>query len=403
MTESLDAWLTRIAGIHAVGWDLGLDRVGQVGEILDVKHPGGKVILVAGTNGKGSTCEYLARMSMAAGLKTGKSTSPHLFEFSERIVIDGEPVSDNEIVAAFERVDRLRGDITLTYFEFATLAALLLFKEAEVDMAILEVGLGGRLDAMNIVDPNLCVITSISLDHQSWLGNTREEIGREKAGILRAGVPVVISDRSPPASVIDCTLRESVPRYCLGEDFDIDQSLSYSLPADSFGAAAKAAELLGLELGADLLEDLAVNTVLPGRRTWLFSGCRILLDVAHNPAAAEDLAKAVAALEVVGAIHLIAGIYADKDIDGVIGPFRPLVETWHFTELEEDRAESALNLASRLKDVGQVKTYDKIETAAEALELIVGEDDLIIVMGSFPVVAGALQYYSSNSTEPDCR
>ena len=185
---SLDHWLSYIEELHPVGWDLGLDRVKEVGRRLNLLHPATTTILVAGTNGKGSTCEYLERFAMANGLRVGKSTSPHLHQFNERIAINGTPVSDHSLVRAFQEIESARKEISLTYFEFATLASLFLFREEKVDVAILEVGLGGRLDAMNIVDPDLTVITSISLDHQSWLGDTREEIAREKPGSCVRGL-----------------------------------------------------------------------------------------------------------------------------------------------------------------------------------------------------------------------
>ena len=180
-----------------MGWDLGLDRVNRVATALNVKHPASTVILVAGTNGKGSCCEALNTLSMEAGLKTGLTTSPHIHRFSERIRIGGRPVEDEEIVAAFDHIEEARGETTLTYFEFASLAALVIFESNALDVAILEIGLGGRLDAMNVVDPDISVVLPIALDHQEYLGDSREQIGAEKAGILRPGQPAVVGDPAP--------------------------------------------------------------------------------------------------------------------------------------------------------------------------------------------------------------
>ncbi|MBT4493794.1 MAG: bifunctional folylpolyglutamate synthase/dihydrofolate synthase [Gammaproteobacteria bacterium] len=395
---TLTEWLDRISAIHPVGWDLGLERVGKIGLALDLLHPADKVVLVAGTNGKGSTCEYLAQIAMSAGLKVGKSTSPHLFRFNERIVVDGDAVDDETIIAAFELIDRARGETTLTYFEFAALASLMIFRQAKVDLAILEVGLGGRLDAMNIVEPDLSIITSVSLDHQSWLGDNREDIGREKAGIMRAGIHCLISDRDPPLSLIDMAMQMAVPIELIGRDFEFDQQSDGRLPRDSFAVARRASEYLSLAVSETELRRIGTETTLPGRLTLLSGHCPILLDVAHNPAAAEHLVTYVESLDVEGDIHAIVGIYEDKDIDGVLAPLVRLVKTWHLTDLDEGRAETAQNLACRLAEhhAGKTSTYAKISEAAKTLESLVSENDLILILGSFPVVAGGLEYFDKS-------
>lgn len=392
---TLDNWLEKISGIHPVGWDLGLERVGEVGRRLDVLRPSDTVVLVAGTNGKGSTCRYLSEMATAAGLTTGLSSSPHLFRFNERIVVDGNPVEDDVIVSAFEKIDKARGEISLTYFEFGSLASLVIFAEQGVDVSILEIGLGGRLDAMNIVSPDMTIITSIALDHQAWLGDTREDIGREKAGIMRKGVPCVIADPSPPDTVLEVASGVGAPLERIGLDFQVDVSVSCSLPAESFAAARQACRLLGWGLTETQIRTIGEETQLPGRKTWIGGPCRILLDVAHNPAAAKHLREYLDDVEIVGDIHLLMGIYADKDIAGVLDQFRGKINNWHFSDLDEDRGARASAILDHLAEdhAGNSYTYAKMTSAIEALLEMVKPEDLILVAGSFPIVAGVLEYF----------
>lgn len=388
---SLDHWLSYIEELHPVGWDLGLDRVKEVGRRLNLLHPATTTILVAGTNGKGSTCEYLERFAMANGLRVGKSTSPHLHQFNERIAINGTPVSDHSLVRAFQEIESARKEISLTYFEFATLASLFLFREEKVDVAILEVGLGGRLDAMNIVDPDLTVITSISLDHQSWLGDTREEIAREKAGIMRAGVSCIVAARDPPESIFECASALGAPVSVIGRDFNTVEGFESVLPRDSFAAAQQAAKVLGWDVSNS--KEIAATTRLAGRRTVLKDKCEVLLDVAHNPAAAISLAEHLHTHWDGRDIHAVIGMYKDKDIESVSGILMPLFKTCHLTNLDEPRGEDADNLLRRLsgKPAGNLKTYVKIKDALEGARKEANPADLILVCGSFPVVTGVLQ------------
>ena len=389
-TLSLDHWLSYIQEVHPVGWDLGLDRVSEVGRRLKLLHPAVTTILVAGTNGKGSTCEYLERFAMANGLSVGKSTSPHIHHFNERIAIDSVPVPDQSIVRAFEEIESARKEITLTYFEFATLASLFLFCEQKVDVAILEVGLGGRLDAMNIVDPDLTIITSISLDHQDWLGNTRAEIAREKAGIMRAGVNCIVADRDPPESVYEYALEIGASLYIIGRDFESLEDIDTVLPRDSFDAAQQASKMLGWDVSGS--QEIGVTTRLTGRRTVMEDKCEVLLDVAHNPAAAISLAEHLRAHWDGRDIHAVIGMYKDKDIESVSGILMPLFKTGHLTSLGEPRGEDADRLLRRLsvKPTGNVETYVKIKDALDGARNAANPADLILVCGSFPVVSGVL-------------
>ncbi len=305
------------------------------------------------------------------------------------------PVDDARVTDAFAAIEAARGETTLTYFEFAALASLYVFRQEDVDISILEVGLGGRLDAMNIVTPDLTIITSISLDHQLWLGDTRETIGYEKAGIMRESVACIIADRNPPASLIAQGKSIGADLLHIGEDFPDKAGRALLLPEDSYVAARCAASRLGFEPSAATEASVAANTSLPGRCTRRDGACQILLDVAHNPAAAAYFAGYVQQQSVRGVIHALVGIYQDKDIRGVIDPFRALVSTWHLADMDESRAASAAEIAELLVDGGhgRVATYANIALAAEAVGAGAGEKDLIIVFGSFPVVAGALQHF----------
>ncbi len=388
--RSLDQWLDYILEVHPVGWDLGLSRVSEVGHRLRLLHPAVTTILVAGTNGKGSTCEYLERFAMANGLSVGKSTSPHIHKFNERIAIDGIPVSDEAIVRAFQEIESARNEITLTYFEFATLASLFLFCEQKVDVAILEVGLGGRLDAMNIVNPDLTIITSISLDHQDWLGNTRAEIAREKAGIMRAGVSCVVVDRDPPESVYEYAAELGASLSIIGRDFAPSEGIDTVLPLDSFDAAQQASKLLGWDVSSS--QEIGRTTRLTGRRTVIEDKCEVLLDVAHNPAAAISLAEHLRADWDGRDIHAVIGMYKDKDIESVSEILMPLFKTCHLASLGEARGEDADDLLRRLsvKPTGKVETYVSIGNALEGARKEANPADLIMVCGSFPVVSGVL-------------
>ena len=388
---SLDEWLSYIEAVHPLGWDLGLNRVRAVGHRLKLLHPVATTILVAGTNGKGSTCEYLERFAMANGLSVGKSTSPHIHLFNERIAIDGKPVADHSIVRAFQEIESVRKEITLTYFEFATLASLFLFREQKVEVAILEVGLGGRLDAMNIVDPDLTIITSISLDHQDWLGNTRGEIAREKAGIMRAGVSCIVADRDPPESVDEYASELGAPLFIIGRDFDSLEGIDTVLPRDSFDAALQASKMLGWDVSSS--QEIGVTTRLTGRRTVLKDKCEVLLDVAHNPAAAISLAGHLRAHWDGRDIHAVIGMYKDKDIESISEILLPLFKTCHLTSLGEPRGEDAGEILQRLsaKPAGKIETYGNIENALDGARKEADSSDLILVCGSFPVVSRVMQ------------
>ena len=390
---NLASWLSKIESSHFKSWDLGLDRVTAVGKQLGVLKPAPIVVLVAGTNGKGSTCEYLSEFGIRNGFKVGKSTSPHFFEFNERIQIDNEPLADEKIISAFKLIDEIRGAISLTYFEFSALAAMVCFLRERVDVAILEIGLGGRLDAMNIVEPDLSIITSIAIDHEAWLGSTRNEIGREKAGIMRAGKVCILGDTDPPQTIIGYADQLGAPLLRLGADFKLFAG-QVSLSRESFSAACEAARVLEWDLTDR--NDIARNTSLLGRKTWLHKKCPILLDVAHNPSAIARLNEYISAAKPIGKIHAILGIYRDKDIQGVIEGIRSVVDFWHLIDDEDSRILPVSELLRFLSKPERSKatTYDNIRLPFAAVEKKVSNEDLIVVFGSFFAVSAALQVWT---------
>jgi dihydrofolate synthase/folylpolyglutamate synthase len=350
------------------------------------------------------------------GLRTGKATSPHFLRFNERVVIDGEMASDEVLCETFESIERARGEISLSYFEFAALAALVIFKDRAVDVAILEIGLGGRLDAMNIVDPTVSVITQIALDHESWLGDNLEKIAVEKAGVMRSGKVCVVSDASPPDSIYSCAADRESELLLLGKDYgiadgrawytsnqgeiiEVNYSDSGHLPLPSAAAAMQALVSAGLRPDGSGLERALRSARLPGRLQWLDADKRILLDVAHNPNAAGYLKAYLQSIPEVRQIHAVVGMYSDKDCDCVFSILGSCIDHWYVTGLEDPRAASAEELEHLLSHqaVCAVNTYDKISLAYESAVEMAGETDLVLVFGSFPVVAEVLKLTSYNA------
>ena len=410
MHQSLDDWLTYVSALHPIAWDLTLDRVKKVATKLDILRPAQKVVLVAGTNGKGSCCEAISWLAVRSGLRVGLSTSPHLQQFNERIRIDGEMVSDEAIVEAFETIDRVREEISLSYFEFSCLAALLIFKGAEIDVAVLEIGLGGRLDAMIIVDPDITVILPIALDHQDYLGDNREDIGREKAGILRSERPLILADPEPPASILAEAQRLSAPVFRInkafhwrdegvqwtdlsGEVFRVEQAhWPPKLPKASLAAAVQVMSLLA-GVDPDAIPQLK-NLSLLGRLTQVMVGeVSVYLDVAHNPHAATHLARRLREAET-QTFRAVVGMYADKDTRGVLGALAPLVSDWFLAAADESRALAPDQLRLALPDSAQDKAKICVGISAALAKALENcpQSESIIVFGSFPVVGEALEY-----------
>ncbi|OUS10192.1 hypothetical protein A9Q90_01815 [Gammaproteobacteria bacterium 54_18_T64] len=421
--RSLGEWLTLLEARHPCEIELGLERIAQVGASLKLVRPAAQVVSVAGTNGKGSAVAVMEALLLQQGRRVGAYTSPHLLHYNERVRIDGQPVSDEALCAAFVQIEAACGATSLSYFEFGTLAALLLFQQAGLDVALLEVGLGGRLDAVNIVDADVAIITSVALDHESWLGDSREQIALEKAGIARCGKPVIYADSDIPSTLLPYLLQLGARPYLLGSsDFNYfcsDEDLTLRC-ADAQGerhtynklplprvalpsalCAVQALLLLG-ELNLDGVEIAQVfgEVSLPGRCQELcFSKRNVLLDVAHNPAAAQLLAEQLATRES-EKIHAIFAVMSDKNIPAIVAPLYQQVAHWHLGEL------SHIARAARADDIAEIlQSCDMkactVSTYADIREAMVGAlshmqvTDLLLVFGSFFTVAEVLSLVES--------
>ena len=414
---TLQDWLSYCERIHPQEIDMGLERVRAVAQRMGL-HFNCPVITVAGTNGKGSTCAMLESILNQAGYRTGVFTSPHLVRFEERCKLLGEMVDASELVASFAIVERERKEISLTYFEFTTLAILLCLSLANLDVVILEVGLGGRLDAVNIIDTDCAVITSIDLDHTALLGPDRESIGSEKAGIMRPGKPVVVSDPVPPQSVLDHAAKIGADLWRMGQDFNFSgdkqqwawagrgrryAGLAYpalrganQLLNASGVLAALAALREQLPVTAQAVRNGLAMVELPGRFQIIPGQPAVVLDVAHNPHSVAALAANLDAMGYYPCTHAVFGAMADKDLAPMFASINPLVDKWYFTDLPTARAASAQELLAqwqsqnKRKDVS-AKTYASPTQALQAARLAADPADRIVVFGSFYTVGGVLQ------------
>ncbi|MEM8766668.1 MAG: cyanophycin synthetase [Pseudomonadota bacterium] len=404
--RSLDEWLGYIDSVHPQNIEMGLERVRAVAAELDVLTPAPKTIIIAGTNGKGSTTVALEQLFLAAGLRTGATLSPHVTSFNERVRLNGAEVDDATLTKAFARIESARlkvpgGPLALTYFEFSALAALEVFKGAAVDVALLEVGLGGRLDAFNIVDADLAIVTSIGLDHQEYLGSDLEGIGREKAGVFRAGQPVVLG--AVTESVFDAAAALDCSVHALGRTFRVEErAASWDLLPDdgpscrgiTRGALAAVNCALALTAARLLLPVDAVDpqatarACLPGRmERFDYEDAEVFLDVAHNPAGAAFLARELAARQGDRRFVAIIGALADKDAAGVVSALGDRVRAWVTVSTPGLRGEGAAALAARLGVPATVAPG-----MAEALDLacsLRAPGDGILALGSFSAVEQA--------------
>jgi dihydrofolate synthase/folylpolyglutamate synthase len=410
--NGLDSWLRWQETLHPAEIELGLDRIRLVRDRMDGPGLDAPVITVAGTNGKGTCVAVTEALAMADGRRVAAYTSPHLFRYNERIRVNGSPVDDDRLVAAFEAVDAARGDAPLTYFEFGTLAAIRIFGEAEVDLIVLEVGLGGRLDAVNVVDPDVAVITSVGLDHTEWLGDDRETIGAEKAGILRKGIPLVLGDPDPPDSVLRHAGECGAAVDAIGADWSVSEhhsgwSISDAgretgpLPHGPLSGvlirnAACAIRAYGHATGgrvpgAPTLARALSGLILPGRMQRLHGGW--LVDLAHNPDGAVALAEELRRSPVEGRTLAVFGMLADKDIDAVASVMVPVIDHWFVAELDSDRGERASSLRGRLVSAGAggVSCHSTVARACAAAGAAAGPDDRIVAFGSFHVAGPTLQ------------
>lgn len=407
---SLSEWLGYLEALHPTEIDLGLDRLRQVAERLDITSLPCKVVTVAGTNGKGSTVALLESVLRAGGYRTGCYTSPHFLHYNERIALDGEPVADELICKAFTQIEQARGDISLTYFEFGTLAAFLVFAEQKPDVAILEVGLGGRLDAVNLIDPDVSVVTTIALDHESWLGSDIEQIGREKAGIFRSGKPAIIGSQQivnsvrETAEALGCSSIDQLGYQYRWSQADQgwnwqqlnaegEVTLQYlqlpnvNLPTDNAATVLQVIQHLGLDIAGDALYQGLAAAQLTGRMQRLG---RFMLDVAHNPHAAEYVAKRLPQVE--GKRVAFLGMLDDKDIESVLDIMAPHFDVWYLAQLEGPRATDVKRIESHLSALGcdNMRSFENVSSALDSVLEETCDQDLVFVFGSFFTVAGVL-------------
>lgn len=425
---SLFQWLKHLESIHPSEIDMGLDRVREVYQRLNLSWSKQTVITVAGTNGKGTTCAMLEQACILQNKSVGVYSSPHISIYNERVRINQTLLNDYKHCQAFMAVEKARGDISLTYFEFGTLAALVLLNKPSIEIVLLEVGLGGRLDATNIVDPDIAVITSIGLDHQAFLGNTREAIAREKAGIIRANKPVIIGEIDPPASLQTIPLELNAEVSWAGKDFiysvqddswhysskglDVTTSLP-SIPLPNAATALAVIEALQWQTNSAFIQTLIEKTKLHGRLQKIIPdflnthNVPFLLDVAHNPQAAQYLAKH---LQMLGfqdtndakkpKLHAIFGAFKDKDIKGVLEPLAPLLHSLHCVTLEGERAADKADLAATAQSLTKtldINTAESIDAAYKAILKTAHSEDLVLVFGSFFTVEALLAFLKVNA------
>ncbi len=415
----LAAWLERLERMHPRKIDLGLERVGAVASRMGLRFDC-TVIVVAGTNGKGSTCAMLESILLAAGYRVGLYSSPHLVHFNERVRIGGVALEDAPIVAAFEEVEAARGDVSLTYFEFTTLALCRLLSRAGLDAVVLEVGLGGRLDAVNLFDADCAIVTSIDVDHAQWLGESREAIGLEKAHVFRPGRPAICSDPQPPASLVAHAEAIGADLWLFGRDYNYAgdrQQWSYagrshrrnSLAYPALRGANQLLNAAGALAALDALRNVMpvpqhavrqglAQVELAGRFQVMPGRPAIVLDVAHNPHAAAHLATNLEQMGFFPSTWAVFGAMADKDLDGIIAAMAPVVSHWITVSLPGDRAASGDELAARLRANGIGVEDDHhsvtvVPTPLDGLRTALGairDADRIVVFGSFLTVADVL-------------
>lgn len=399
-TSPLAAWLYYLERLHAKPIDLGLERIRLVAERLDLLTPAPRVVTVGGTNGKGTTCRLLEAVLLADHRRVGVYSSPHLLRYTERVRIQGQELEEARHSEAMAVIEAGRGPISLSYFEFSTLSALYLFKQAALDVVILEVGLGGRLDATNIIDADVAVVTSIALDHTDWLGPDRESIGREKAGIFRAGRPAVVGEPDRPASIDNAVALLGACLYACNRDWHYQLTGDHwqwqdercqmnNLPLPSIPLANAATALAALRCLPGDISESAVRqglrqAALPGRFQIIRQQPLCILDVAHNPHAAGYLAARLAALPIAGRLLAVTGMLADKDIAGTLDCLRGQVDLWYCASLDGPRAATAQQLADYLPGARQ---FDDVASAWHQALQDAGPQDCVLVFGSFHTVA----------------
>ncbi|MCK4742784.1 MAG: bifunctional tetrahydrofolate synthase/dihydrofolate synthase [Sulfuriflexus sp.] len=416
--KSLQEWLDWLETLHPQEIELGLDRVRDVFKKQSLAPLARKVIVVAGTNGKGSTIALLEAMLLSAGYSVGSYTSPHLNYYNERVRIGGIDMSDSSLCGAFSRVEQARGETSLSYFEFGTLAAFDLFSRHKLDIVLLEVGLGGRLDAVNIIDADVSVITNIDIDHEEWLGSDREVIGFEKAGVMRPKTVTIFGERDVPKSIRDAASKIGAQLHILGEDFDFqreaeswqwtsgDGALIDSLPQPALAgecqftnaavAIAVLQQLLDFPVdGFDIIEGLAA-VQCRGRYEITEDDSHCIFDVAHNPASVAALSRTLTAQAISGRTHIVFGVMADKDIAAMVAELADVADDWYLAAPEipraaEPAAVEAVCINSGI-EVEALKQFTSVSEATEQALRDCAENDRVVVCGSFYTVAEAMRH-----------
>ncbi|WP_439888977.1 bifunctional tetrahydrofolate synthase/dihydrofolate synthase [Pseudomonas sp. MBLB4123] len=423
--RSLADWLAYLEQLHPSAIDMGLERSRAVAERLGLGKPAPLAITVTGTNGKGSTCAFLAALLQDQGRRVGVYSSPHLLRYNERVQIAGSEASDASLCEAFAAVEAARGEISLTYFEMGTLAAFWLFQRAQLDAVVLEVGLGGRLDAVNLIDADLALVTSIGLDHAEWLGDTRESVAFEKAGIFRAGTPALCGDPQPPQPLLDQAALLAAPLYLRGRDYDLgvdahcwswggvdaqgkelrlERLPLLDLPMENAALALQAFALLGLPWQAERIAAALTQTRVAGRLdrravNWRGKPLTLLLDVGHNPHAAGYLAQRLAVRPATGERLAVFGLLADKDLAGVVAPLLGEIAHWAVTSLPTARSRPVAELEAHLHNcAARVSAYADVQSALLAQCERASAGDEILLFGSFYCVAEALDWLARHAT-----
>ena len=409
--SDLKTWLCYLEQLHPSSIELGLERVKSVAERLELLQPAPYIFTVAGTNGKGTTCRTLEMILLAADKRVGVYSSPHLLHFTERVRINNQESTPSDTVKAFVAIEKARGDVSLTYFEYATLAALYQFKQAQLDVVILEVGLGGRLDATNIVDADIAIITTIGIDHVEYLGNTRESIGREKAGIFKPKSIAVVGEPEIPSSMLDVAHAVNCPLFAVNKDWSyqqidkltwqfnssIKQYQNLPIPQVPLANAATAIAALSyspFSITQKQIDSALEKTSLIGRFQIIQLSPTVIVDVAHNPHAASYLVKQIGLLKqqqsTVGKVRFVIGMLKDKDIKSTLSIFN--ADQWYCASLYGERGCNADILKQFLQEenVENIATFDSVNEAYQKAMKEAKEDDIIVVCGSFHTVSAVL-------------
>ncbi len=414
--EHLQDWLKWQQTLHSQKIELGLDRIAEVANALDILQPNYQVITVAGTNGKGSIVAILESIYHQAGYRVASYTSPHLLHYNERIRVEQKNIDDETLCKAFDLVDQARGEISLSYFEFGTLAAMQIFNDVQPDVAIYEVGLGGRLDAVNILNTDLAIVSSIGIDHVQWLGTTRESIGLEKAGIFRSHRPAICGEEEPPESLVKYAQELDSKLYLINKDYSYhrneNQTWSFNssklnwenLPIPSLygdtqvsNAATALMGLLSIDNKMPVTRqsvDRGLNNInLLGRFQRISNSREIILDVAHNLDSAKVMVKNLQDLDPVAKTYAVFAVLADKDVDGIIDSVKGLIDKWFISQLDTERTLNCKKLQKILKQNCpdcNVQDYPSISEAYLAAKQAAGNSSRIVVFGSFLTVAEVL-------------